>query len=807
MKNETMFRCSSRPGFALPVAIGMFLTATITFSGVLSYVTYSTRYVKGELARGRCLAAAQSAIEILKGKVYKGFQTYQARQGNGVHLTTGVVASHNFALWSDVKASSSSIQIGKEPVVVTNPSVVDDRKNGCRVYLYAYSSTAQIGELTIVATGVDSRGNNVTVAETFNFANSVRSPVFNHAYFVNNYGWMSGDSIIINGDMRANGNMSIAGSTVNGVASSAPNEEINAAGTIRISESPKVWSRSTYLGGGASNRARPASPPGNDPNKLWNGGFSAPSKDLTLSQSDVTNPKSEGHAYLSEAETSIPMPYISDLSDYRTYAQELNSSSDGSGASAKLEYYPYNPATGKIDTNSKRTINVSNYTVDDNTDTKWENEMVQSADVGPSGIQGAGDQGALVLVGTKDHPIKIDGPVIIASDVIIMGYITGQGTIYSGRNVHIVGDLTYRDPPTWKHPDDTPETTRLQNQGKDLVALMAKGCVVVGDYTDADWQSEIEPYINASGTSGQGTNIAKSYYCDENDTSIGYPDPKANVKFNGNYAAEISKTVSNSQVKKVYDKSYQVPITYTEQCDKNGKVKKTGTKTVGTPVVKDISYSGTTRDYAFEKIPTEKGELTYNSRSRTYERKVTEYAVIGDKSDGNYNVYKDSYAVVGYDNYHNAIKKKIVDYYKNNAVRYYDSVVSDSLIRQIASTGNNYVYGTKDANGKTVSAGVSRIDSVIYDNHGTFGHVGQYGRGFTINGSLICRDEGLVGHNMARGDKMVFNWDIRLKSDGAESVDNSKLVLSEDATPQTTMWQIVPSTTEWNPNFNPGAHH
>ena len=234
-------------------------------------------------------------------------------------------------------------------------------------------------------------------------------------------------------------------------------------------------------------------------------------------------PKSEGHAYLSEAETSIPMPYISDLSDYRTYAQELNSSSDGSGASAKLEYYPYNPATGKIDTNSKRTINVSNYTVDDNTDTKWENEMVQSADVGPSGIQGAGDQGALVLVGTKDHPIKIDGPVIIASDVIIMGYITGQGTIYSGRNVHIVGDLTYRDPPTWKHPDDTPETTRLQNQGKDLVALMAKGCVVVGDYTDADWQSEIEPYINASGTSGQGTNIAKSYYCDENDTSIGYP--------------------------------------------------------------------------------------------------------------------------------------------------------------------------------------------------------------------------------------------------------------------------------------------
>jgi hypothetical protein len=55
----------------------------------------------------------------------------------------------------------------------------------------------------------------------------------------------------------------------------------------------------------------------------------------------------------------------------------------------------------------------------------------------------------LVIVGTDDYPIRINGPFVADGDVIIKGVVSGQGTIYAGRNIHIVGDIWYGAPPEW----------------------------------------------------------------------------------------------------------------------------------------------------------------------------------------------------------------------------------------------------------------------------------------------------------------------------------------------------------------------
>ena len=69
---------------------------------------------------------------------------------------------------------------------------------------------------------------------------------------------------------------------------------------------------------------------------------------------------------------------------------------------------------------------------------------------GPDGTVGdADDKVPLVLVGTWDNPIDLKGPFVVPGDVIIKGVVTGRGTIYSGRNIHVAGEITYKKPPTW----------------------------------------------------------------------------------------------------------------------------------------------------------------------------------------------------------------------------------------------------------------------------------------------------------------------------------------------------------------------
>ena len=95
-----------------------------------------------------------------------------------------------------------------------------------------------------------------------------RSGVFDYTYFVNNYGWMQGFSstdLVVNGDMRANGNFDFSGGTptINGSVYAAANNLLipPAPGIVNIT--PNQWSDS-YYAANASSQSRQAYNPSQD---------------------------------------------------------------------------------------------------------------------------------------------------------------------------------------------------------------------------------------------------------------------------------------------------------------------------------------------------------------------------------------------------------------------------------------------------------------------------------------------------------------------------------------------------------------
>ncbi len=52
--------------------------------------------------------------------------------------------------------------------------------------------------------------------------------------------------------------------------------------------------------------------------------------------------------------------------------------------------------------------------------------------------------GNLILKGTKDKPLVIEGSVYVDGDVVISGYVTGNGRLISRGNIYVVGDMLYR---------------------------------------------------------------------------------------------------------------------------------------------------------------------------------------------------------------------------------------------------------------------------------------------------------------------------------------------------------------------------
>ena len=335
----------------------------------------------------------------------------------------------------------------------------------------------QFADVTLQATATGRTSSGIVVAKTIEEEVQYalrRSSVFDHAYFVNNFGWFMGGGVTANGDIRANGDMSLDGNSfVNGFAFAAPNTEVGAPGIV-ISTA-RFMTQSEYWTK-AGTQARPTNPTSSETG-AWAMGY-------------------EGKSELRSYQETLEMPFLGDLEGYRTAASNLG---------------------GTIKQNGKTLVNGS------------------YSGVGPSGLAAGVDKGCLVLDGTS-KPIEISGPVVVDGDVIIKGTVKGKGAIYAGRNIHIVGDVKYSDAPAWPKPDTKPDQTVKSNENKDMLGLVAKGNIVLGNYTESSWVDSTKAYITPP--------FVKAYACDATDASIGY-----GTTFPGDYTA----LDSGKKVKYVYN--------------------------------------------------------------------------------------------------------------------------------------------------------------------------------------------------------------------------------------------------------------
>lgn len=305
-----------------------------------------------------------------------------------------------------------------------------------------------------------------------------RSQVFDYTYFVNNYGWWDGytpNDCFVNGDMRANGNFSFTNGspTVNGSVYAAANNKLIPTVSGLVNNDPVKDTDAQYAAAAASDsRMRQAYDPttmgaiGSPDWLKWknnlfettgviagNQPFGAVIGDSTGTKSWTNTGSGTTTNLIDSTPTSeIAMPDLSDIANYaarsQAYVDDKASWPDGTA----------NPNYGQ-----GAYVKV------------WNSSTSSYKTVTTNGVV----NGSAALVGTSAHPIQIHGPVTFTQDAVITGYVSGQGTLYTGRNVHVVGSVLYSNPPSFQGTD--PTAIADQNAKADMLGLAANGSIIMGD--------------------------------------------------------------------------------------------------------------------------------------------------------------------------------------------------------------------------------------------------------------------------------------------------------------------------------------
>ncbi|MES1227724.1 MAG: hypothetical protein ABUL72_03580 [Armatimonadota bacterium] len=332
-----------------------------------------------------------------------------------------------------------------------------------------------------------------------------RSNVFDYAHFVNNYGWIKGfdaSSMIVNGDWRVNGDWQIVDgqATVNGSVIAAINNKLDPPAVGQVMSKPVKWDQSTYASKAAGNgRMRPAY------NSSSIGDFNSAAfgkyRDLLFqSEAEIVNGEPFGatlqdsngieawrnewnissHAILDTKPTSeIPMP---DLDDFGKSSDPADA---GGKQFAKSKAWVDTLATYQDGTANPNYAGAAGSAQEMNgtqPNPNYKGAYVDAWDTTSNSYKRVSTGGVVsnsaLLVGTQDHPIRIHGPVTVDGDVALAGYVQGQGTLYSSRNVQIVGSIKYSSPPDFRGDIATSD---LRNEKKSALGLAARGSVILGD--------------------------------------------------------------------------------------------------------------------------------------------------------------------------------------------------------------------------------------------------------------------------------------------------------------------------------------
>ncbi|MDW8105728.1 MAG: pilus assembly PilX N-terminal domain-containing protein [Armatimonadota bacterium] len=423
-------------------------------TALVSLSTEGARLVMREEQSLRTFYAAEAGLEFKKMQVWKQFKVEQKFD--------------SFIPWEGASPSNPRASVGGD--------LGGGLRYACGIVGQRVNSNFS-RELTFRSVGwVDRDGDGLLeageprtiVEQTVEFTLE-RSGVFDYAYFANNYGWMYGfgaNDLIVNGDMRANGNFDFSGGTptINGSVYAAANNKLipPAAGIVNIT--PTQWTNSFY-----NSQNNPRARQAYDPTR--HGAKGSPTyeqwRDLIYDQTaslvngrvsgavvaDARGTKTYSGTVLDPNPTQeLPMPDLDDISRYinlsQNYIDQRQTFADGTP----------NPDYGQ-----EAYVEV------------WNSQQNRYVRISTGGVV----NGSAVLIGTSDRPIRIHGPVTFTGDVVIKGFVQGQGTLYAGRNVHIVGSIRYKNPPDFRGTD--PASIERQNEKRDILGLAARGSIIMGN--------------------------------------------------------------------------------------------------------------------------------------------------------------------------------------------------------------------------------------------------------------------------------------------------------------------------------------
>ncbi len=487
-------------GTALLVTFGLMAVITVAATTYIDRATATIRSARHNMLEVQTTHLCEAGIQTVLRDVWRPFKK---NQSFGTMETDCLGAST-----SQIKLARSSVVDGNGRFAA---GVVGYYSPGGDTYARMVVVRA-IGWIDRNDNGVADAGEprkTVDVTAEFRLA---RSRVFDYTYFINNFGWMEGFSnsnLIVNGDMRSNGNFSfISGSgTINGSVIASSNDKLIPGAAGLINATPFKQNDSTYAAGingsaAFKERMRPAYDPakhgaiGSAEFQKWrdlvffseaqvvsNRIFGAVMEDSTGSKAwKNTGGTPEINMLDPRPTDEVIMP---DLRDFGAVSD--SPSLDGKRFARSKAYVndkqfftdgTLNPNwSGNAGSQAEFISGVPNVNYKGAYVDVWDSAQNKYVRVSSNGVV----NGSTLLVGTDTKPIRIHGPVAINGDVAIAGTIQGQGTLYAKRNIHIIGSVKYKNPPDFR--GSNPNTVEASVEKKDFLGLAASESVMFGDTT------------------------------------------------------------------------------------------------------------------------------------------------------------------------------------------------------------------------------------------------------------------------------------------------------------------------------------
>ena len=506
-------RSRTRQGNAL---MTMFLIMMLLGVGASTYVsaatqTYQTAYRQSlETQTTPLCEAASQSLQLSLWTPFKDNQNFTGMDA----ACTGATISHPLGTLSGTIPGSGNYSAG-----VISYTVVNSYTRSVIIRCVGWLDQNGNGQLD-----PNEPCKTVDISATYTLQ---RSQVFDYTYFINNYGWMDGfgpNDLIVNGDMRSNGDFTFSNGspTVNGSIYAAQNQQLVPPAAGIVNQPPVKMDNGTYASRNAANtRARQsynASTMGSYGSANWQSWNSS----IFDTNGQIINNTVSGAAIgdstgiKSWTETSLnlnpPMTVLDTTPTQQVVMPDLSN----------ISYYE-SMSQSYVDTKQTYGDGTANPLYNQGAYVQvWNNGTGAYQTVSTNGVV----TGSASLIGSSAHPILIHGPVTFTQDAVVKGNISGQGTVYTGRNVHLVGSLIYQNPPNFQGNNAT--TISNQNEKADMVALCANGSVIMGDTSQFDYSYPLQfmmppftharyddngnliPAYNAMNTDGTGKHLYQS---------------------------------------------------------------------------------------------------------------------------------------------------------------------------------------------------------------------------------------------------------------------------------------------------------